>query len=196
MSCLEFKKVKISLVIHSNSPVNGSCGELGGKIQFLTNFLNIKYIKQIRLDQAVRREYLLVVGVDAGVVLHDTHVGDEAAGEHLHPCVVRHDRLRDGAHPHGVHAELPQHLELGHSLVVGSPDHGVDPLPHDPVQVEGPGHLLPDVPELFVVEVVCWEEPRTEPAVIGTCSNQMKTTFLSWLSFNLSGGADRRSRGG
>ena len=77
MSCLEFKKVKISLVIHSNSPVNRSCGELGGKIQFLTNFLNIKYIKQ---DQ---REYLLVVGVDAGVVLHHAHVGDQAAGKHL-----------------------------------------------------------------------------------------------------------------
>ena len=47
---------------------------------------------------------LLVVGVDAGVVLDHTHVGDEAAGEHLHPAVVCHKRLRDGAHAHRVHS--------------------------------------------------------------------------------------------
>ena len=72
----------------------------------LTNFLNIKYIKLIRLDQAVRREYLLVVGVDAGVVLDHAHVGDQAAGEHLHPAVVRHKRLRDSAHAHRVHSYM------------------------------------------------------------------------------------------
>ena len=47
---------------------------------------------------------LLVVGVDAGVVLDHAHVGDQAAGEHLHPAVVRHKRLRDGAHAHRVHS--------------------------------------------------------------------------------------------
>ena len=47
---------------------------------------------------------LLVVGVDAGVVLDHAHVGDQAAGEHLHPAVVRHDGLGDGAHAHRVHS--------------------------------------------------------------------------------------------
>ena len=124
-----------------------------------------------------------MVGVYAGVVLHHTHVGDEAASEHLDAGVVSHNSLRYGAHTHGVHTwhrdtvrsvsvmvltKLPQHLQLGHSLVVWPPHHHVDPLPHDPVQVEGPRYLLPNVTELFVVKVVGGEKPWAEPAVIGT----------------------------
>ena len=64
--------------------------------------------------------------------------------------------------------KLPQHLQLGHSLVVWPPHHHVDPLPHNPVQVEGPRYLLPNVTELFVVKVVGGEKPWAEPAVVGS----------------------------
>ena len=76
------------------------------------------------------------------------------------------ERASDGRH-HGI-TKLPQHLQLRHSLVVGSPDHGVDALPNDAVQVEGPGHLLPDISELLVVEIIGREEPWSKPLIIGT----------------------------
>ena len=67
-----------------------------------------------------------------------------------------------------ITTKLPQHLQLSHGLVVGAPDHGVDPLPHNTVQVERPGHLFPDISELLVVQIIGGEEPWSEPLIIGT----------------------------
>ena len=71
---------------------------------------------------------LLVVGVDAGVVLDHAHVGDQAAGEHLHPAVVRHDGLGDGAHAHRVHSCTGvENFFIFYSVVKLREREGVDP---------------------------------------------------------------------
>ena len=53
-----------------------------------------------------------MIGVDASSILDNAHVGDEAAGEDFHATMVSGNGLRDGAHAHAVHPELPQHLQF------------------------------------------------------------------------------------
>ena len=98
-----------------------------------------------------------MVGVNPGVVLHDAHVGDQAAGKHLHATLVSHYSFRNCTHPwlnycknvtkmtfihtHTVHPKLSQHLKFCYSFIVRTTHHGIHTLPHYTIKVEGSGNL-------------------------------------------------------
>ena len=128
-----------------------------------------------------------MIGVDASSVLNDTHISYEAACKDFHATVVRCDRLRDGAHAHAVHPELPKHLQLCHRLVVGSSNHSIHTLmggnlrlegshlTNNPLQIEllcnTPGHFA----VVSVVDVVAGEEAGTKSIVVGSSQRVLHT---------------------